>query len=127
MLLMSEEQASSRATFPKSAKLTRSCEFSQVREAGHSASGKFFLLGCKRTTSDSPTRIGIITSKRLGNAVVRNRVRRRLREIVRLSRAHLEQGLWLVLVARRAAADAPLEILQQEWMRLGKRCSIFKP
>lgn len=123
---MSNEQTPSRATFPKSAKLTRASEFAQVRENGSSASGKCFVLGYTTSATESPTRIGIITSKRLGNAVKRNRVRRRLREIVRLSRNQLRAGMWLVLVARKSAVDAPLEVLQQEWMRLGSRCSIFR-
>ena len=71
-------------------------------------------------------RIGLITSRRIGNAVERNGVRRRLREIVRLNMPHLRGGLWLVLIARRAAVQAKFEKLREEWLRLAERASILK-
>jgi ribonuclease P protein component len=74
-----------------------------------------------------PARFGIITSRRVGNAVTRNRVRRRLREIVRLNYRRLATDSWLVLIARRAAAEASYRLLEQEWLRLAERTSILKP
>jgi len=52
------------------------------------------------------SRCGFITSKRLGNAVTRNRVRRRLRESVRLYYPHVQPGMDLVFIARRGAVRA---------------------
>ena len=72
-----------------------------------------------------PARIGFITSKQVGGAVVRNAVRRRLREAVRVTRPRLRAGCWLVLVARHTAARASAAELAQEWLRLGRRASIL--
>jgi ribonuclease P protein component len=58
---------------------------------------------------------------------VRNRVRRRLREIVRRHQHELLAGLWLVIVARPAAAGASSAALEEEWLRLARRASILRP
>jgi ribonuclease P protein component len=114
-----------RFRFPKSARLTRSSEFAKVKNAGESCHGRLMVLSVLKTAECEP-RIGLITSRRLGNAVKRNAVRRRLREIVRLERPRLKPGLWLVFVARKAAAGAPFEALREDWLRLAKRASIFE-
>ena len=98
-----------RLRFPKAARLTTTWEFRRVRERGRSWAGKFIVLG---VLTDAPpdgrsaARIGFITSKRVGGAVVRNTVRRRLREAVRAARPGLRAGCWLVLVARHTASRA---------------------
>ncbi len=75
--------------------------------------------------SSGASRIGFVTSRRLGSAVVRNRVRRRLREIVRKHQHHLRENFWIVLVARGDAAKASYPLLEDEWLRLAKRASIL--
>ena len=78
--------------------------------------------------SESPDRItqaAAVVSRRVGSAVVRNRVKRRLREIYRLRRASLKPGLLLVVSAKPSASSATSQALLAEWLRLGKRLSIF--
>lgn len=114
--------------FPKAARLTTTWEFKRVREHGRSWGGKFIVLG---VLTDAPpegvgtARVGFVTSKRVGGAVVRNTVRRRLREAVRVVRPRLRAGCWLVLVARHTAARANAAELAQEWLRLARRASIL--
>ncbi len=100
-------------------------EFAQVRETGAAQRGALLVLGVKEDEATRGFRIGFVTSKRVGGAVERNRVRRRLREIVRRRQAQLRGGLWLVLVARPAAARASYQALEDEWLRLAKRASIL--
>ncbi len=71
-------------------------------------------------------RAGFITSKRIGGAVVRNRVRRRLREIVRLHQQRLAAGVTVVTIARPAAGRASYAQLELEWLRLANRASILR-
>ena len=70
-------------------------------------------------------RAGFITSRKVGAAVVRNRVRRRLREIVRRHQLELRSGIWIVTIARPAAARSSYGALEDEWLRLAKRASIL--
>jgi hypothetical protein len=59
------------------------------------------------------------------SAVIRNRVKRRLREIYRRELHALVPGLCIVVTAKPASATAGIEELRSEWLRLGKRLSIF--
>ena len=70
-------------------------------------------------------RAGFVTSGRLGGAVVRNRIRRRLREIVRRHQNELQEGVWFVIIARHEAATASYGALEDEWLRLARRASIL--
>jgi ribonuclease P protein component len=105
--------------------LTRASEFEHVRRDGSVWRGKLLILGIMATQNLCPLRVGFITSRRLGSAVVRNRVRRRLREIVRQHQHDLQQGFWIVLIARRDAAKASYRALEDEWLRLARRASIL--
>jgi ribonuclease P protein component len=75
-----------------------------------------FVLQAKRRDDEGPARFGFTVSKKVGNAVERNRVRRRLREIVRLHAAgRIRAGHDYVLVGRRAALALPFERIKQDF------------
>lgn len=75
-----------------------------------------FVLQALPRRDEGPVRVGFTVSKKVGNAVERNRVRRRLREIVRLSRPDaLRPGHDYVLVGRRAALALPFDRMMQEF------------
>ena len=65
-------------------------------------------------------------STKLGGAVVRNRVRRRLREIVRLNRDRLLPGWDVVLVARTRAVDAPFRQLERAYLTLCAKLGLLR-
>ncbi len=112
-------------TLGKSKRLVRSSDFARVRAKGRSIRGNLMMLGVMLDDDVPSFRAGFVTSKRVGSAVVRNRIRRRLREIVRLYQAELRRGLWLVTIARTGAAGASYAELRDEWLRLAKRASIL--
>jgi ribonuclease P protein component len=111
--------------FPKAARLKNSRDFRKVREKGKSAQAKLLRIGIFRLDDQSPSRIGIVTSKRVGGAVVRNRTRRRLREISRVHLPMIAPGLLIVIVAKSAAASASFDDLRAEWLLLARRLSIL--
>ena len=89
---------------------------------GVKAPAAAFVLQARRRDDDGPVRIGFTVSKKVGTAVERNRVRRRLREIVRLSpAARLRPGHDYVLVGRRAALDLPFARMIEEFDRTLRR------
>ena len=109
----------------KNRRLTHRSEYERVRRDGTTRRGKLLMLNVALVENSGPSRAGFVTSRRIGGAVVRNRVRRRFREMVRQHQHELREGFWIVLVARRDAADANYRALEHEWLRLAKRASIL--
>jgi ribonuclease P protein component len=91
-------------------RLRRRADFRAATD-GARASGAFFVLQARRRADDGAVRVGFTVSRQVGNAVERNRVRRRLREVVRLSvtagTRRMCPGHDYVLIGRRAALAAP--------------------
>jgi ribonuclease P protein component len=75
-----------------------------------------FVLQARRRADEGPVRVGFTVSKKVGNSVERNRVRRRLREIVRLAKPErMRNGYDYVLVGRRAALKIPFMRMAEEF------------
>jgi ribonuclease P protein component len=91
--------------FPKSARLLKPAEFNRVmRRRFSDADGMVVLYAARSPLSTSITsRLGMIVSRKCGNAVVRNQWKRSLREAYRLVLPELPQGLDLVVLPRRGA------------------------
>jgi ribonuclease P protein component len=77
-----------------------------------------FVLQALNRREDGPVRVGFTVSRKVGNAVERNRVRRRLREVVRLApSAAMRPGYDYVLIGRRAALELPFGRLVEDFDR----------
>jgi ribonuclease P protein component len=111
--------------FQKRRRLTRKSEFDRVKKSGQVERGRLLFLSVLPVEPGDAFRAGFITSRSLGSAVVRNRVRRRLREIVRKHQHEIAEAKWIVTIARAQAADAGYGQLEDEWLRLAKRASIL--
>ncbi|HEY4919411.1 MAG TPA: ribonuclease P protein component [Xanthobacteraceae bacterium] len=86
--------------------------------AGPRAPAEAFVLQSRERADTGPPRVGFTVSRKVGNAVERNRVRRRLREIVRLSDAdRFRPGSDYVLIGRRAALDLSFARLAEDFSR----------
>lgn len=110
---------------PSRLHLKESRDFARIKEKGRSQAGRFFVLALLRDEAVPEFQFGLVTSKRVGNAVVRNRVRRQLREIIRAHRALIAPGWQFVTIARWRAAGADFAEMEQDWLRLAKRQGLF--
>jgi len=96
-------------TFDKSVRLLKSYEFRLVFDQGVKDVGEHFILFSIRASKDK-NRLGLVVSKKVGNAVVRNRIKRLLREQFRLHfQLGTEQAEDLVVVARPASKSVTSE------------------
>jgi ribonuclease P protein component len=115
-------------SFPKSRRLTRTVEFDRIRREGTAWRGALFTIAVAQgANSEEKVRVGIIASRKVGAAVVRNRVRRRIREIFRKNQHALKTGIWLVIILSARASRATYSQLEDEWLRLARRASILTP
>ena len=99
--------------FPRLQRLRSSDDFQRVRR-GRRTSGSNLVVHYVRQTTSGPTRVGFSVSKRVGGAVIRNLVKRRLREAVRHHLATLSGGWDLVVTARPSAAGVEYPVLAAE-------------
>lgn len=81
-------------------------EFQRVAKTGSRWHCSSFILQILKTDPGAPFRIGFTASRKVGNAVVRNRAKRRLREMARTFHLPFPPGVDMVLIAKTAAASA---------------------
>ena len=96
--------------------LKENYEFRRMYQKGASAVGGGMVVYCRKNKLDH-NRLGLTASVKLGHAVVRNRARRRLRELFRLSQNRMAQGWDVLLVARGRTARCPHSMLQRDYDR----------
>lgn len=112
---------------PSRLRVKESRDFARIKKEGSSQAGRFFVLGLLRDDSLADFRFGLVTGKRLGNAVQRNRLRRQMREIIRAARPRILPGHAFVTIARWRAPGAPYAELEQDWLRLARRAGLLVP
>jgi ribonuclease P protein component len=101
----------------------RSKDFRRVYDGGVRFSGPLFAAFCLREPLAEGPHIGFTTPRALGKAVARNRIKRRVRDAVRLLLDRLSPQWSIVINPRRKALDAPVAELRREVERLFLRCN----
>ena len=86
-----------------------------------------YLVLYARRNRTAQNRVGVTVGKKLGHAVVRNRVRRRLREVYRLNEAKFAPGWDIVVVARSRCITADFQKLTQAYLSLAEKAGILIP
>ena len=98
--------------------------FRRMYASSGQANGLLVFYARKNRTGIN--RVGITVSKKLGKAHIRNRIRRRLREVYRLNEAAFAPGWDIVVVARTRAIHAPFDTLTENYLALAKKSGILK-
>lgn len=103
-------------------------DFQRVRARGRRYGGEWLTLHVARQdgAEPGPTRVGFSVSKRVGGAVVRNRVKRRLRESIRRQISQLHMGWDIIVSARPQAAQAEYATLDAELRALCQRARLVR-
>ena len=113
--------------------LSRSRRIKQGRDfARVKAQGRRLVLGClimnwQTLPPGSGVRLGVVTGRKIGNAVVRARARRLLREAFRVNQLQLLQPLDVVLVARPSIVGKPFAAVQRDYLAALRQAGLLKP
>jgi ribonuclease P protein component len=124
--------------FPKTARILKAADFRKAYDQGTRFTGRYFAAFCLRVNSRSQNasngvrpeghvnpegpRVGFTVPRAFGKAVLRNRVKRRLREALRVRLKDVPPDFDIVINPRRPAIEAPVEELRREVDRLVMQC-----
>ncbi|MBL8948981.1 MAG: ribonuclease P protein component [Myxococcales bacterium] len=113
--------------FGRAFRLRRRADFLRVQGQGGKLHVRHFLVFVVRnpTTAElPPPRLGVTVTRKVGNAVTRNRIKRWVREAFRRQRAGLRAGLEMVWVAKRTAAEAVFAEVSADMQRVCSRSEL---
>jgi len=110
--------------------MTKHGEFSRTRMEGIAKGGSYLVLSSLVNPALPHHKAGIITTRKIGNAVTRNRLRRRIHAILGKHMEDIDssQGKrYIVTVLRWRAPQATMAQLEQDWLKQARRLGILKP
>ena len=119
-------QSPLRLCFGRNQRIKQGRDFARVRREGRRLACGCLLANWQSLPAGAPTHLGVVVSGRLGNAVVRSRTRRLLREAFRLHQRDLAQPVDLVLVARASIVGKPFAAVEKDFLTAMRRTGLLK-
>jgi ribonuclease P protein component len=110
-------------TFPRSVRVRSRADYLKIQRSGRKAGGRYLII-LSMDNNLPATRFGITVSRKIGNAVSRNRVRRRIRELQRINRNSIVPGKDIVVIATREASGATFESMKIEYNDLIRKAGL---
>lgn len=104
--------------------LKRNSDFQFVYKKGKSYANKYLIMYVIENNQET-NRVGISVSKKVGNSVIRHRVKRLIKESYRLQEKIFNSGLDIVVIARNSASDISYKEMESALLHLGKLHSIL--
>ena len=105
-------------------RLKKRYQFNYVYKSGEHFSGEHMVLYVVSSKTKN-IKVGLAVTKKVGHAVVRNKIRRRLREIVKNQLQNLKQNYNIIVVAKDNITEASFEKLSNEFLKLIKKANLF--
>jgi ribonuclease P protein component len=113
-------------TLHRSHRLRKNEQFQEVFQKGNSAANKQFVLYSAKQEGQAAFRAGISVSKKIGNAVIRNRVKRLIREALSRLESKIPSGLDLIIIARPGVEAMSLDAIEQSLVHVMKRAKVIR-
>jgi len=101
-------------------------DFSRVRQQGQRLVNGCLIANWRKLPEKSQTRLGVVTSSKIGNAVVRNRARRLLRETFRVHQHDLAEPVDLVLIARASIVDKDFAGVEKDFLTTLRKAGLLR-
>ena len=112
--------------FSRAMRIRQSREFARARQEGRRVVHGCLIANWLRLPAGASTRLGVVTSGKIGGAVVRNRARRLLREAFRLHQHDLSQPVDLILVARASIAGKNFGEVEKDFLNSLRKTGLLK-
>jgi len=119
-------EAPQRLRFGRMARIKQGRDFARVRQEGERLAIGCLIANWRKLPSGSASRLGVITAGKIGNAVVRTRARRLLRESFRLHQNELAQPVELVLVARPSIVGKDFGDVEKDFLTTLRKSGLLK-
>lgn len=110
----------------RASRLAQSRDFARVRQQGERLASGCLIANWSRLSPGAASRLGVVTSRKIGDAVVRSRARRLLRETFRLHQHEFARPVELVLVARNSIAGKDFAAVEKDFLTALRRASLLK-
>ena len=112
--------------FRRAMRIRQGRDFSRARQEGQRLALGCLIANWRRLPADSTTRLGLVTSGKIGNAVIRNRARRLLRETFRVHQHDLAQPVDLVLVARPSIVGKSFAAVEKDFLTTLRKAGLLR-
>lgn len=107
--------------------MTSHGEFSRARKDGQAKGGAYLVLSTLKDESLQQHKAGVIVTRKVGNAVARNLLRRRIHHILAKHLDSIEGTRYIVTILRWRAPEASFEQLEADWLKQARRLGILTP
>ena len=111
---------------PREMRIKQGRDFARIKSQGQRVYSGCLIANWLTLPAGSPTRLGVITGRKVGNAVVRSRARRLLREVFRIHQLKLTQPVDLVLVAQASIARKSFEEVERDFLAALRKAGLRK-
>ena len=110
----------------RASRLRQSRDFARLRLQGERLVQGCLIANWNKLPEGGTSRLGVVTSRKVGSAVIRNRARRLLRESFRLHQHEFGQPLELILVARPSIANRPFSSVEKDFLATLRKAGLLK-
>lgn len=109
----------------KKYRIRKNMEFKNIYKLGKNYWNRNLILYVKKNGLDE-TRVGYTITKKIGNAVIRNKLRRKMKEIYRLNFHNIRQGYDLIFIAKKSIKDIPYKELEGSMIHIMSIAKVLK-